>query len=151
MTDIKKYEYNLACAAGMKAYKSDDTVVSLRDVPYDRVKFIGGHWRVQDEFPYKIQHVRDRDFVLFDRIDFHGRMPFEYYRAYTIVENCYGKHLCYANPMVVAKYETDDMVHWGYGKTIESARAFLGIRLFDIYKDLIHSTACKNKNKDKQK
>ena len=149
MNSVNKYEYNIACAADMLAHKSDGTIVPLRDVPYEKVKFIGGRWRVQDEFSHKIQRVRDRDFVLGERLNFQGRMPFEYYRAYTIVENCYGKHLCDGYPMVVAKYETDNAIHWGYGRTIESARAFLGVRLFDVYMDAIHSVACKNKNNQK--
>ena len=35
----------------------------------DRVDKIAGVWRVQRNFPYKITHVRDKDFVLLDKIN----------------------------------------------------------------------------------
>ena len=44
----------------------------------------------------------------------------------------------------VAKYTTDQGTYWSYGNTIEQARAFLGIKLYDEYMDLIHTHACKN-------
>ena len=59
--------------------------------------------------------------------------------------NCYGRFIVGGPEVIVAKYDTDRGTYWSYGPTLEQARAFLGIKLYDEYMDLIHSVACKNK------
>ncbi len=135
--------YQQAIAQGALACKSDGTTVPLSSCRPTQVEYVAGLWRVQDPFPYITQTVRDREVVLMKKLPHTERIPFEYYSACLIGENCYGRFLNKYVGVIVAKYETDDGVYWGYGATIEQARAFLGIKLFDQYMDLIHGVACK--------
>ena len=146
----KAEAYHRALANNELAIKSDGTRVPLKDLDLVDVEFVAGLWRVQDYFPHKVQQVRDKNVVLADKLSHTERIPFEYWRAYTVSENCYGKYLSAQPDLIVAKYQTDEGVYWGYGSTIEQARAFLGIKLFDQYMDLIHAAAC-HSQKNKQK
>ncbi len=147
----KVRDYNSARARGEEAYLSNGKSVSLNAVGLHDVEFIGGLWRVQDKFPHQIQIVRDVPFVLGTRILRNERNLFEFYHARRVCENCYGKYLAPFPQYVVAKYTTDKGTYWAYGDTVEQARAFLGIKLYDEYMDLIHSVACKNQTSEKQK
>lgn len=133
------------------AYCSNGTTVPLVDVDVSHVEFIGGLWRVQDKFLCKIQMVRDVPFVLGERVPRNERNLFEFYRARCVCENCYGKFLAPGPEKIVAKYTTDNGTYWSYGDTVEQARAFLGIKLYDEYMELIHSVVCKNQPKENQK
>lgn len=117
----------------------------------DDVDLVAGLWRVQKKFPYKITRVRDKDVVLMDKIQHTESTNFEYFRAKLVGYNCYGPFIFSDNKadLIVARYDTDNGSLWGYGQTIEAARAFLGLKLYDEYKDVIHSIACKNKLKQK--
>lgn len=149
--DDKIRAFNAAQASGAYAIQDAGDNIPLSQLTVDDVEFVGGRWCVQVDFPYKISLIRDRELILVDRIPHIERIPFEYYRAYRFGENCFGPFLTDKPDVVVAKYQTDDGVYWGYGNTIEQARAFLGIKLFDQYMDLIHAAACKKtKNKQKQ-
>ena len=143
--------YHRALANNELAIKSDGTRVPLKDLDLVDVEFVAGLWRVQDKFPYDVQKVRDIEVVLAEKLSHTERIPFEYWRAYRIGENCYGKYLSAQPDLIVAKYQTDDGVYWGYGSTIEQARAFLGIKLFDQYMDLIHATACRGARTNQKK
>ena len=147
----KVRDYNSARACGELAHLSNGKTVSLNAVKLHDIEFIGGLWRVQDKFPYKIQIVRDVPFVLGSRIARNERNLFEFFHANRVCENCYGKYLAPSPQYVVAKYTTDKQTYWAYGQTVEQARAFLGIKLYDEYMDLIHSVACKNQTSEKQK
>lgn len=147
----KTNAYVRDCGAGALAYKSDNTTVPLRSVQMSNVEFVAGLWRVQDTFDRPIQRVRDIDVVLGEKLPHTERIPFEYYRAYRLGENCYGKYVSSRPDMIVAKYTTNDGTFWGYGPTIEAARAFLGIKLYDHYSDLIHAHACGIKTRSPQK
>ncbi len=147
----KKTAYAADCANNAMAYKSDETRVPLCSVNIDDVEFIGGLWRVQDAFKYKISKIRDRQMVLGKRIQHNEKTFFEYYQASILTYNCYGP-INLQFDMIAAKYVTDRGEYWSYGNTIAAARAFLGIRLYDEYMDLIHSVACKQiLNNSKQK
>lgn len=153
-TDDKNHAYNAAILSSDKkamAYRSNGTTVPLVHVNRSDVEFIGGLWRVQDDFPYKIQLIRDREMVLLKKLPHQERMPFEYFTACIVGYNCYGPFIHKTPDCIVAKYTTDDGVFWGYGATIEKARAFLGIKLYDTYMDLIHKHACKSQFQDHQK
>lgn len=143
-------DFQYDAANGAFAHKSDGTTVPLRDVLPSMVEFVGGLWRIQNDFPYRIDRIRDRDMVLVKKLPHQERMPFEYYSAVAVGYNCYGPFISGNPDIIVARYATDDGVYWGYGATIEQARAFLGIKLFDQYMDLIHAHACK-KNNGRQK
>lgn len=122
---------------GAWAYKSDGTKVLLLNTKFDDVEFIGGLWRVQEPFPYKIQEVRGKQFVLLKKLEHQEKNLFQFYEAAYVYENCYGRHLAPVK-VIVAKYETKQGTFWAYGRTIEQARAFLGIKLYDVYQDIIH-------------
>ena len=135
-------DFNRDRRAGVHAYKSDGTTVPLTSVKLSQVEFVAGLWRVQNPFPHKIQMVRDKQFVLVEKLPHVEKNLFEFYLAQSVYENCYGPLL--GAYYYVAKYTTDQGTYWSYGNTIEQARAFLGIKLYDEYMDLIHTNACKN-------
>lgn len=141
----KQRAYNAACAAGAVAWDNNGREYPLGRVGPDAVEYIGGAWRVQNNFAQLIQTVRGEEFVLGERLNRTERNHFEFYRAQMVGINCYGRFIISGPGVIVAKYETDDETHWAYGNTIEQARAFLGISLYDKYMDLIHATACKKK------
>lgn len=127
------------------AYASNGKPIPLRDVPVENIEFIGGLWRVQNPTEYTISHIRDLDLIMGDKLPRQENTFFEYYKAMRPTFNCYGIITIGDKfNMVVAKYTTDTGTHWGYGYNIEEARAFLGIRLYDMYKDWIHNVVCKN-------
>ncbi len=112
---------------------------------------VGGVWRIQKKLPQKITKVRDKEMVLIKKLDRVENTLFDFWSAKAVNYNCYGPFIIdIANTdYIVAKYETDYGIRWGYGKTIEDARAYLGIKLYDEYKDVINAIACKNKMKNK--
>ena len=150
----KKNAYHRACANSANramAYYPDGSKIPLANIDVSCVEYIGGLWRVQTQFPYKIQNVRGADFVLHERLPHQEKNLFEFYRAQMVGYNCYGPFLIPQTAVIVAKYDTNRGTYWAYGDTIEKARAFLGIRLYDEYMDLVHSVACKNSGRKKQK
>lgn len=150
-TPTEKHElYTRSCANNEFAYKSDGTKVPLGTMNEDTVEFIGGLWRVQDDKKLDVLTVRDRQVVLGPRIQHNEKTFFEYYQASFLSYNCYGP-IIFKYDMVVAKYATDKGIYWAYGENIPQARAFMGIRLYDEYMDLIHSVACKNAIKQRKK
>ncbi len=141
----KVRDFNAARSRGDVAYFSNGNTVSLNAVSLHDVEFIGGLWRFQDKFPYKIQDVRGESFVLLERLPRIEKNHFEFYRAQRVSQNCYGYYLVGGPSQIVAKYATDQETYWAYGNSIEQARAFLGIKLYDEYMDLIHQHACKKR------
>ena len=137
----------------VKAITADGRNITLgkKGAKLENVDFVAGLWRVQKKFPHKITRVRDKDVVLTDKLSHQESTNFEYWNAKLVGYNCYGPFVLQGKDanLIVTKYGTDDGYIWGYGSTIESARAFLGVKLYDMYKDTIHLIACKNKLKQK--
>ena len=131
------------------AYKSDDTQIPLKDCRLSDVEFVAGLWRVQDKFPYKIENVRKKDFVIGDKLPHEERTGFIFYNAYSVGENCYGKYKSSVPDYIVAKCETVRGVFSAYGKTIEDVRAYLGIKLWDAFPDVISAAINSQKSKVK--
>ena len=131
------------------AYKSDGTTVSLRDCRIDNVEFVAGLWRVQNDFPYKIENVRKKNFVIGRKFPHVERTKFDFYEAFAVGENCYGKYMSTHPDYIVAKYETARGVFSAYGRTIEDARAYLGMKLYDEFQDVLHKAI--NTQPQKQK
>ena len=129
------------------AYKPDGTRVPLKDVRIDTVEFVGGLWRVQNDFPYQIENVRKKDFVIGKKLPHVERTLFDFYDAYSVGTNCYGRFIATKPDYIVAKYMTKNGVYSAYGKTIEDARAYLGIKLYDEYQDVIHNAINAQKQK----
>ncbi len=142
----QKYrKYLLDNKNGALAYKSDNTQVPLNTVSVNDTEYIAGLWRVQNKLDFTISNIRDKQLILGPRIDIQEKNYFEYYQAAKIpVYNCYGPINPLIYDMIVAKYATDGGVYWSYGKTIADARAFLGIKMYDEFMDVIHRAACKN-------
>ena len=120
------------------AYKSDGTQVPLKDCRLVNLEFVAGLWRIQDAFPHKIENVRKKDFVIGEKLPHVERTLFDFYAAYSVSENCYGKFVPKNPDYIVAKYVTNRGTYCAYGKTIEDARAYLGIKLYDEFQDVIH-------------
>ena len=112
-----------------------------------QVDLVSGIWRVQKKFVHKIIRVRDKDVVLTEKLHHKESTKFEYWNAKMIGYNCYGPFIYQDKSMdlIVAKYDTYKGPRWGYGTTIEAARAFLGLKLWDEYKDVIHIFARRDK------
>ena len=137
----KRCAYNDAISASVYAVdeKGDKFLLGTPGAEINDVEYIGGMWRVQNKFPYKITNVRGRDFVLMEKLPYTEKTKFDFYTAASVGENCYG-YFCSLKPnFVVAKYETAKGIFYAYGQTREAARAFLGIKLYDEFQDLIHS------------
>lgn len=147
----KTRDYYIACANGEYAYHDAVHKELLSLVDINRVEFIGGLWRIQIDFPYKIERVRDKDFVVMEKLPRQEKNLFDFYRAKTVTFNCYGPFTMPDDWDYVAKYETDKYTYCAYGRTIEQARAFLGIKLYDECANLIHEKLCKKICKNKQK
>ena len=133
----------------VKAVTADGFSITLgeKDAKLENVDFVAGLWRVQKKFPHEITRVRDKDVVLMNKLPRQENTYFEYWDAKQVGYNCYGQFILQSQDanLITAKYDTDDGCIWGYGATIESARAFLGLKLYDMYKDVIHLIARKNK------
>jgi hypothetical protein len=129
--------------------KLNKTKLGDEGATHDMVDKVAGVWRIQNKFPHKITRVRDKDMILTGKLDRTENTLFEYYSACEVNYNCYGPFVFEDVNYVVAKYETDNEDLWGYGRTIKDARAFLGLKLYDEYKDVIHAIVCRNKNKRK--
>ncbi len=134
------------CDSAAMAQRADGTSVPLREVSVADVEFIGGMWRVQTRLAYRVDVIRKCPMVLGDKINLQEKNYFEFYRAALPPQyNCYGPIGGLVFDKVVAKYTTDRGVFWAYGDSVADARAFLGIKLYDEYMDLIHNFACKKK------
>lgn len=138
----KKKAYAQSVKKGAVAYTEDGRQMPLLNFHIDKVDFVAGLWRVQRNFNSEIQEVRDQRFVLVKKLPHQEKNHFEFYSAVRVYENAYGLQLSRI-PEIVAKYETAQGTFWSYGQTIEQARAFLGIRLYDVYQEVIHKFANK--------
>lgn len=132
-------DFKQDCMAGVCAYDENGKRYPLTGCKGQGVKFVAGLWRVQRNFSKTIIRVRDKDFVLGQQLPHQERTKFVFFEAYTVCSNCYGYYIMDKPGYVVAKYETKDGVFMGYGNSIESARAFLGLKLYDEYQDIIHA------------
>lgn len=135
----KRDAYARDAASGAVAYYPDLTTKPLVSVNIDMVEFIGGLWRIQRPFEHDIIDVRGKPFVLRERLPRDEKNRFEYWRAASVYDNAYGPLL--GAEYVVAMYRTNRGVFSSYGSTIEQARAFLGIRMYDEFADEIHKIA----------
>lgn len=138
----KRKQYDTDCRRNAMAYTQSCMHVPLRNVKFENVEFIGGLWRIQHTNNFDIIQVRDCKMILGERLAHHEKTFFEYYTAALVGYNCYGP-IRTPFDMVVAKYTTDAGTYWSYGKNIAEARAYMGIRLYDQYQELINNIACK--------
>jgi len=147
---VKANAWRIACENNEMAVNSKNEMHPVKNFKIEDMAFVAGLWRIQEKVPYKITRVRDKDMILMDKINHVENTLFEFWNAKEVVYNCYGICLGYKEPdFIVAKYDTDKGTYLGYGRTLEAARAFLGLKLYDEYKDVINAIACKNKLKHK--
>ena len=137
-----------------QAIAEDGRLITLGDDGAEDkdVDLINGQWHIQNDFDYeKIKRIRDKDMVLIEKLPRKENTLFEYWSAKVVGYNCFGPYINSSKEpdYIVAKYKTDNGALWGYGKTIEEARAFLGLKLYDEYKEIIHHIACRNKLRKK--
>lgn len=124
----------------VRAYFASGDSERLGKIQLESVEFIGGLWRVQQELAKEIVTIRDKEFTLYGKLDINEKNQFKYQRAKEVYYNCYGPQEA-GQYMVIANYHQ----YWAYGDSVEKARAFLGIKLFDIYNNLIHEAVAKEK------
>lgn len=139
----KRIAFELGVEDGMVAYTGFQEHIPLGGpgAEFKDVEYIAGLWRVQKKFPYKITDVRDRQFVLVKKLPRMEKNKFEYYTAAGAVWSGTGCSADVAHPdWIVAKCKTPRGTYWAYGQTIEQARAFLAISIYDKHQDLIHFT-----------
>lgn len=129
------------------AYKSDDSRLPLKECRLKDVECVGGLWRIQDKFPYKIEIVRKKPFVIGAKLPYVEHTLFDFYEAFLVSENGYGKFIGKKPEYIVAKTVTSRGVFSAYGETREDARAYLGLKLYDEFQDIIHA----EKNSQRQK
>ena len=139
----KRVAYNRALDLGAVAMdeKFNKIPLGASGAEFNNVELVGGLWRIQNKFDKAIVNVRDRQFVLLDKLPHVERTLFEFYRASHIGMNCYGPFCSGIADYIVAKYDTDNGTYWSYGRSVEEARAFLGIKMYDEYMYLINSVA----------
>ena len=113
----------------------------VKNFSMDRLAFVAGLWRVQCDFPYKIVNVRGIDMVLMGKINRVENTLFDFWNAKQVGYNCYGPFISKSEKpdYIVAKYITTKGTYMAYGRTVEEARAYLGIKLYDEYKHVIHA------------
>lgn len=137
----------------VKAVTANGRKITLgeKGAKLDRVDRVAGLWRVQRKFKYKIVRVRDEDMVLLNKIEHTESTNFEYWTAKLVGYNCYGPFISSDTKpdYIVARCDTDKGVRWGYGKTLEAARAFLGLKIWDENKEAIRLAVCGNQTKEK--
>ena len=126
-------------------------ILGEKGAKLNNVDFVSGLWRVQKRFPYLITRVRDKDMVLLKKINHSENTNFEYWVAKPVGYNCYGPFIIEGNEadFVVSRCVTDKGEFWGYGTTIESARAFLGLKIWDEYRETIHDAVFNKSTKQK--
>lgn len=116
------------------AYTSDGSKILLRNLNANEVKFSGGLWRYQKPLDKKIKTIRDKEFIIGNQLDINENNKFKYFSATLVGENCYGKFEGTAK-FIIANYGD----FWAYGESITAARAFLGNKLFNLYRDCVYS------------
>ena len=136
-----------------KAFTSNGRTITLgeKGAKLENVDFVAGLWRVQKKFPYKITRVRDKDMVLMNKLNHKENTNFEYWDAKLVGYNCYGPFIIDDKKpdFIVSRCIVNEREFWGYGTTIESARAFLGLKIWDELRDVIHAAVFNKSTKQK--
>ncbi len=147
---IAKIAYFFSDINEKQAIAEDGRLITLGEdgATENDVDLVNGIWHIQNDFDYKkITRVRDKDMVLIDKLPHTESTNFEYWTAKVVDYNCFGPYITKDKgpDYIVAKYRTDKGPRWGYGHTIEEARAYLGLKLYDEFKDIIDVIANRNR------
>ena len=108
---------------------------------------IDGIWYIQTKFPHRIMHINEKDMVLIKKYNQEEKSPFEFWTAKPVNYNHYGPFIEQnAEYFLVAKYETNNRVIWGYGKTQQEVYKYLETKLYNEYKEIVHHIARYNQS-----
>lgn len=133
---------------GVKAVAENGRNITLgkSSAKLENVERINGIWHIQNKFPYEITLVRKKDMVLLQKLDREEHTGFEFYTAKHVGYNCFGPFVSKEKgyDYIVAKCNTDRGPFWGYGRTMDDARAYLCLKLYDECQDAILGILCKN-------
>ena len=137
----KRAMYNTALDNRAYAIDANFNTIRIGDhgAEFNDVEFIGGMWRIQNKFNHPITCVRGKEFVIGNKLPRTEHTNFEFYHAFSVCNNCYGRFVFTSPDYIVAKFETARGTYWSYGQTIDQARAYLGIKLCDEYQDIIRA------------
>ena len=145
------YKKDIQTQQHVLAHKADGTSVPLKTVPVSMVDRCGGLWRVQQPFMKPIRIVRGKAFVIGSKKNHTDHLGFDYYDAYPVTENCYGKTMETSayETFVVAECIYDGVLYDGYGPTIKDARDHCGMKLLDI--GFLHGASIQSIQSQRQK
>ncbi len=139
---------------GVKAVSEKGKYIKLgaNGAKLEQVDRINGIWHIQNKFPHEITIVRKRDMVLLKKLDREEHTGFEFYTAKHVGYNCFGPFVSKGNgyDYIVAKCNTDRGPFWGYGKTMDDARAYLCLKLYDECQDAILGMLCSKIRKNQK-
>ena len=139
---------------GVKAVAENRSAITLgkSGAKLEQVDRINGVWHIQNKFPHEITIVRKRDMVLLKKLDREEHTGFEFYTAKHVGYNCFGPFVSKGNgyDYIVAKCNTDRGPFWGYGKTMDDARAYLCLKLYDECQDAILGMLCSKIRKNQK-
>ena len=108
---------------------------------------IDGIWYIQTKFPHRIMHINEKDLVLINKLNKEKDSYFEFWTAKSVGYNCYGPFIEQDKNYIVAKYETNNRVLWGWGQTQGEACKYLETKLYNEYKEFLHHSICYNQSK----
>ena len=139
---------------GVKAVAENRSAITLgkSGAKLEQVDRINGVWHIQNKFPHEITCVRKKDMVLLKKLDREEHTGFEFYTAKHVGYNCFGPFVSKGNgyDYIVAKCNTDRGPFWGYGKTMDDARAYLCLKLYDECQDAILGMLCSKIRKNQK-
>ena len=137
----KRAMYNAALDNRLYAVDEHFNKVRIGDTgaEFNDVEFFGGLWRIQRKFDKPITIVRKKEFIIGNKLLHTEHTNFEFYNAYSVGTDCYGRFVFPTPDYIVARFETARGTYWSYGRTIDQARAYLGIKLCDEYQDIIRA------------
>jgi hypothetical protein len=114
------------------AFTSNGGKILLRNLDKQEAVFSSGFWRYQNPFNKETKIIRDKEFVIGEQLSIIEKNNFKYFHAKLVGKNCYGKYESNTE-YIVANYGNN----WAYGESLPSVRAFLGNKLFHLYKNIL--------------
>lgn len=149
----KRLAYNRALATGAVAYVGFEQTIPLwsQGAEFNKVEFIAGQWRVQNETQYDTISVQEKNFVLIEPFDLTKHTDptehtyFEYYSAADVIWTGCGRSCDNKPGYIIGKHETGRGTFYAYGcqwadgpkKALATAHAHLAGQVYLAYKDLI--------------
>lgn len=152
----KREKYNVDVDNRVYAYQKEGAPVLLREVDFNDVDFIGGVWRVQEPFDargYQMVEIRDKKFVLLNKLPRQERTKFEFYNAASVNWGAFGLVSDFEPVFIIAKYDTNRGVFYSYRckltdpYALENARAHLAGKVLEAYQDLVENEILRSKSR----